>query len=212
VKDDLKRARLLLIDSAGERASVALVQGEEAVASVMLAERASSSVLVAAVRGMLRELGWKLGDLDGVGVVAGPGSFTGVRAGLAMAKGLCEAAGLRLAAVSRLEVLAEAAGAEDGVAALYAGRGAVYVREQGREWMAQAEELAEIVGARTLVVAEEVVAEMLIALRPKLHALSAMGMLPVVRRALAHGGADVANVDANYVRSAAQIYARRLHA
>jgi tRNA threonylcarbamoyladenosine biosynthesis protein TsaB len=199
----------LLIDSAGERASVALVQGEEAVASVMLAERAASSALVTAIRGMLRELRWKLGDLDGVGVVAGPGSFTGVRAGLATAKGLCEAAGLRLAAVSRLEVLAEAAGAEDGVAALYAGRGAVYVREQRREWMAQAEELAEIVGARTLVVAEEVVAEMLVALRPKLHALSAMDMLPVVRRALAHGGADVANVDANYVRSAGQIYARR---
>ena len=49
---------------------------------------------------LLKEKGWALADLDGIGVVAGPGSFTGVRVGLAAAKGLCEAANLPLAVPS----------------------------------------------------------------------------------------------------------------
>lgn len=52
------------------------------------------------------ELGWMLRDLAAIAVVSGPGSFTGVRIGLAVAKGLCEGAELPLVTVSRLAVLA----------------------------------------------------------------------------------------------------------
>ncbi len=87
--------------------------------------------------GCCNRLGGSLAELDAVGVVGGPGSFTGVRSGMAVAKGFCEAAALRLAVVSRLEVLADAAALKDGLAVLDAGRGELYVRDagSGREWV-----------------------------------------------------------------------------
>ena len=106
--------KVLVIDTCGEVGSVALGEGEAVVASESLPARGSSSALLPAVARLLEAKGWGLAELDGVGVVSGPGSFTGVRVGLAAAKGLCEAVGLRLAAVSRLEMLAVAAGLEDG--------------------------------------------------------------------------------------------------
>ncbi len=152
-------AKLLLIDTCAEAAGVALSAGSQVVEREVLTPRSASAEIVAAVRLLLARAGWALANLDGVGVVNGPGSFTGVRAGLAAAKGLCEATGLRLAAVSRLEVLAEAGVSDDtrgdvcgsepgargpelvalrpglaalgpGLAALDAGRGELYVREQ----------------------------------------------------------------------------------
>jgi tRNA threonylcarbamoyladenosine biosynthesis protein TsaB len=41
-----------------------------------------------AVRRLLQQLGWGLAELDAVGVVAGPGSFTGVRTGIGGGKGI----------------------------------------------------------------------------------------------------------------------------
>ena len=70
----------------------------------------------------------KVGDLAGLAVSAGPGSFTGLRIGLATVKGLAEASGVPLVAVSTLEALAcNAPGAEHPVcAALDAKKGEVY--------------------------------------------------------------------------------------
>ncbi len=70
----------------------------------------SSEHLIPGLRALLSDFGWKLQDTSAVGVVAGPGSFTGARAGLAAAKALCEAGRISLVAVSRLQVLAHKAG------------------------------------------------------------------------------------------------------
>ena len=199
-------ARVLLIDTCGAAGSVALAQGEHVVAEASLPGRTASAQLLASVRGLLADAGWALAELDAIGVVSGPGSFTGVRVGLAAAKGLCEALGLPLAAVSRLEVLAEQAGEADAVAVLDAGRGEVYVRDGGREFLMGVDEVAAQVRGRTVVAAEEALAVRLALPAMRVVELQAGSAVAAVRRWLAQGGSDVALTDANYVRGESQIY------
>lgn len=200
--------RLLLIDTCGEIAGVALSAGEQVLASEDLARGSASAEIVQAIRRLLAQLDWRLRDLSAIGVVRGPGSFTGIRAGLAAAKGLCEAAGLPLAAVSRLEVLADAASLSDGFAALDAGRGEVYLRDgrTGREWLCSGADLAAACRGQRLALAETRLSDRLgecdLLFRP-LHAADALG---AVLRRLREGGSDVARIDANYVREETDIY------
>src|SRR5216683_3416817 len=101
--------RILLIHTAGGEGSVALADTEAAeaiVATEVLPGKTSSERLVPAVRRLMEGRGWRLGELAAVVAVHGPGSFTGVRVGLSAAKGLSEAGGVGLIAVSRLALLA----------------------------------------------------------------------------------------------------------
>jgi len=204
----MDEAKILLIDTCGEGAGVALCRGSEVLASEDLPQRGAAAGIVAAVRRLLTAQGWKPAELNGVGVVNGPGSFTGVRAGVAAAKGLCEAAGLRLAAVSRLAVLCEAAEMREGFAVLYAGRGELYVRDvaSGREWMSSGEDFLTLARGSSVVVSEKNVAEMLRELHPRMYELKVSDALVPGRRLLQNGGTDVALLDANYVRSEGEIY------
>jgi len=200
--------RVLVIDTCGEGAGIALAIGAQVVGVAGLAGRMASTEIVGALRGLLEQVGWSLGDLDGLGVVSGPGSFTGVRTGLATAKGICEGAGLKLVAVSRLAVLERAAGVKSSLAALYAGRGELYVRNQdtGREWLEQVETILQEVRPRQWVVAEERVAEMLRVLEPEMVPLRVTDALPLILEALQVGALDAALVDGNYVRAESEIY------
>jgi len=105
---------LLAIDTCGPSGSVALgrLTGQkiEILGQIELEGRSYSATLVAAVGELLTRVGIAVRELGAIVVVNGPGSFTGVRVGLSAAKGLCEAAGIRLAVASRLEVLAAKAG------------------------------------------------------------------------------------------------------
>lgn len=206
---DWTEARVLVIDTCGASGSFALAQGAEVMAESSLPGRAASAQLLAQVRSMLEGAGWEAAELDAVGVVSGPGSFTGVRVGLSAAKGLCEALGVPMGAVSRLEVLEETAGVADAVAVLDAGRGEAYVRDSGREVLVKVEELAEQFRGREIVVAEEALAAKLSPLRVRVVELSAASAVGAVRRCLAEGGTDVALADANYVRGESQIYASK---
>jgi tRNA threonylcarbamoyladenosine biosynthesis protein TsaB len=197
--------RLLLIDTCGEAAGVAVCSGLHVVASEDLPRTGASAEIVAAVRKLLATEGWRMAELDAVGVVSGPGSFTGMRTGMAAAKGFCEAAGLRLVGVSRLEVLADAAGVRSGLVALDAGRSELYVREvaSGREWLCAD---AELIGTGSLAVAEERVAERLAAGEVLLRPLRVGDALGVVLQRLAEAADDAALVEANYVRGEGDIY------
>ncbi len=199
--------RLLLIDTCGETAGIALCLGPRVVAAKDLMAGEASAQIVAAVRRLLQQAGWDMAELDAVSVVGGPGSFTGVRTGMAAAKGFCEAASLRLAVVSRLAVLADAAALNDGLAVLDAGRGELYVRDagSGREWVCAVDDLPM---TASIVVAEPRVAERLVAREPVLYPLHVGDALPVVLRRLASGGSDVALSEANYVRGEQNIYAK----
>ena len=201
--------RLLLIDTCGETAGVALCLGQQVLAVEDFVAGDASARIVAAVRQLLQQLGWGRAELDAVGVVAGPGSFTGVRTGLAAARGFCEAASLRFAAVSRLAVLADVAAVAEGFAVLDAGRGEFYVRDVSSacEWLCTLDEFPVLVSG-TVVVAEPRVAERLMARRQLLYPLHVGDALPEVLRCLAVGGSDVALAEANYVRGEQNIYAK----
>ena len=205
---DEQQKRILLIDTCGDGAGVALAQGQQVVGAAELPSRMASAEIVGAIRGLLHRTGWALSDLDGVGVVSGPGSFTGVRTGLAAAKGICEGSGLPLVAVSRLEVLQRVANLKLSFVALYAGRDEVYVREQetGREWLESIDRMINDKEPGTWVVAEERVADMLRSLDPTIVPLTVADTLPLVHEAFLDGAIDAALVDGNYVRAENEIY------
>ena len=143
---------LLAIDTCGPTGSVALGRwvgrAVEILGQIELEGRNYSSTLVTAVGEALALGGASLRELGAIVAVNGPGSFTGVRVGLAAVKGLAEAARLPVVAVSRLEVLAAKAGCQTAV--LDAHRHEVYLRlalpvEPARELLAGTHELAAFV-------------------------------------------------------------------
>ena len=73
-----------------------------------------SASLMPMIEAALNAAGTEIKDLDAVAAVTGPGSFTGVRIGVATAKGLAHGAGLPCIAVDALEALSASAGDFDG--------------------------------------------------------------------------------------------------
>ncbi len=205
---------LLLLDTCGERASVALAAPDGGlVAQVLLEPRSASANLVDAIRSVLGQNGLRLGELAGVGVVNGPGSFTGVRLGLALGKGLCEAGQLAMAVVSRLDVMAEA-GPADAMCALSAGRDAMFVRVvQGgvpQERMLCDRDVEERRHGKLVVVDSPQMMARLAEGGPVQQVdLLAIDALGAVLRRFAEGGSDIALADANYVRDEAAIYRKK---
>jgi len=130
---------LLAIDTCGPSGSIALGrlsgQAVEILGQIELEGRSYSSTLVAAVGEVLAHGGVTLADVSAIVAVNGPGSFTGVRVGLAAVKGLAEPQRIPVVAVSRLEVLA----AKSGVpwAALDAHRNEVFLRTSEEGWVPQ---------------------------------------------------------------------------
>lgn len=211
-----QESTLLLMDTVGDAPGTVLTRGAHVLASAEFPLRSASAMLLPELRRMLSTAGLMIHDLSGIGVVSGPGSFTGVRTGLAMAKGLCEVAKLPLASISRLELLADAADLHDGFAVLDAGRGSLYIREQRRtdpahEWLATLEEFERIAAGAPIVVAEKRSAERLDKLAPVLRELRPIDLLKPVERCLAAGGTNVALADANYVLPESEIYTRPRH-
>ena len=120
---------VLGIDTATPIAGVALVNENGVVASRLVSGTRSHSVrLLPMIRDVLREGQAEAGDLGGLAVTTGPGSFTGLRIGLVCARTLARVWRLPLAGVSTLEVLAfPLAGSEVLVVPmLNARRGEVY--------------------------------------------------------------------------------------
>ncbi len=126
---------LLAADTSGRDGSIGLSQGEadgicELLESKRLDGGAFSAQLVPQIAALLARRGFGKKDIGGFVVVSGPGSFTGLRVGLAAIKALAEVLAKPIAAVSLLEAIAMASGLKGTVtAALDAGRQQVYVGE-----------------------------------------------------------------------------------
>src|SRR2546425_12334346 len=130
---------LLAADTSGKHGSIALARLPqqstshqnskqiEVIETVPLAGGTFSAQLVPQIAALLSKHGFKKEDIGAFAVVSGPGSFTGLRVGLAAIKALAEILGKTIATVSRLEALARSARIRGTViAALDAGRGEVY--------------------------------------------------------------------------------------
>ena len=127
---------ILAFDTATEVATSALVADGE-----VLGERVSrASTLLEDVDALLRRGGKRSDAVDALAVGIGPGSFTGVRIGLATARGLALALGLPVAGVSTLDALA--AGAPGAVPVVDARRREVFVLLDGEARVAAPQDLS----------------------------------------------------------------------
>ena len=99
--------KLLTIQTATPAGSVALTDGERLLGELFLdVRKPHGGWLLGAVDHLLQAAGLTVADLAGFGVTVGPGSFTGLRVGLATVKGLALATGKPVAGVSTLQTLA----------------------------------------------------------------------------------------------------------
>jgi tRNA threonylcarbamoyladenosine biosynthesis protein TsaB len=154
---------LLALDTSTSTASVALFDGQRVVSeTTWLAGREHSTRLLVEVEAALDRIGKTEQDITGVVVARGPGSFTGVRVALSVAKGIAAGLSIPLWGVNSLDVVARAAGevtvpvravVEAGrgrvATALYAGGTCV---ESAR--LATLDELSYLVREETVVIGE----------------------------------------------------------
>lgn len=104
---------LLAFDTAQGALSAAIMDGEGVlVSSFEPRTRGHAEALMPLLETMLAEAALGFADLDALAVTIGPGTFTGLRVGLAAARGLALARALPLVGVTTLEAVAEPAGAE----------------------------------------------------------------------------------------------------
>ena len=101
--------RLAAIETATAATAVALGDDVEAVEVLADDRRRHTEALAPCLAAMLAARGWVLRDLDLVVVDVGPGLFTGLRVGVATAKGINVATGVRLLGVSSTDALAQGA-------------------------------------------------------------------------------------------------------
>ncbi len=126
---------LLATDTSGKHGSIALARGNsdgscDVIEVVPLSGGTFSAQLVPQIAALLAHRGFSKSDIGAFVVASGPGSFTGLRVGLAAIKALAEILGKPIASVSLLEVIALSAGTQGKVVAVMdAGRGEVYVGE-----------------------------------------------------------------------------------
>ncbi|MDZ4375405.1 MAG: tRNA (adenosine(37)-N6)-threonylcarbamoyltransferase complex dimerization subunit type 1 TsaB, partial [Phenylobacterium sp.] len=141
---------VLALDTCLNACSVAVLDGETVLAhhrEVMA--RGHQERLAPMAQAAMAEAGRAFSDLDRIGVTVGPGSFTGLRVGVAFAKGLASAQGRPAVGVSTLEALA--AGSPGLVAAaLDARRDQLYLQvfEAGQPLMAPDVLAVGMAGAR----------------------------------------------------------------
>jgi tRNA threonylcarbamoyladenosine biosynthesis protein TsaB len=219
---------LIAIDTSGRNGSVALCRGDsdsfEILQLVPLEGGTHSARLTPAIAELLANQQLKKEQVDAFIIVSGPGSFTGLRVGLATVKGLCEVLGKPLVAVSMLEAVAVVRGSRHGRVAvlLDAGRAEVYVGEFElanarvslvRESISKIDAFAaEAVSNKMAVVSpdakivEALVAAGLAAQQVEAVHADEIGRLGLAKF-LADELADVATLDANYIRrSDAEIF------
>jgi len=164
---------LLATDTSGKHGSIALAQcgpGRdcEVLEVVPLTGGTFSAQLVPQIAALLGKYGFSKGDIGGFAVASGPGSFTGLRVGLAAIKALADVLRKPIAAVSLLEAVA-VAGHPRGkvISALDAGRNEVFVGEYDvgdsgarfSERLLTRQELLKSTGDATIVTPDRNIAE-----------------------------------------------------
>ncbi len=224
---------VVAVDTSGRKGSVALCSGDRdgfhVLQQTSLEGGTYSAQLMPRIDELLQQNKLSKGQIEGFVVVSGPGSFTGLRVGLATVKGLCEVLQKPLATVSMLEAVALTYGqaGQTATVALDAGRGEVYVGEYQvsagqavvvREYIAKLDAFTtEVAGvAGHLLTPDAKVAEALqaanvdVQLVPAVHA-DEIGRIGI-RKLMAGETADPATIDVNYIRrSDAEVFSAPKH-
>lgn len=218
---------ILSIDTSGRHGSVALCRGDnnsfESLQLELLEGGRYSACLIPTIADVVQNNKLSINDLDGFAVVSGPGSFTGLRVGLATVKGLCEILRKPLVAVSMLEAVARIRGSGQNLMTviLDAGRGEIYVGDchatsaaatPVREYIAKLSEFPgfnDVVGE--LLTPDRSVADTLLPKSLKVRLVSPVRADEIgrigIRKLLAGDIADHTSVDVNYIRrSDAEIF------
>ena len=216
---------ILAIDTSWKQGSVALARGDgrefDLIEMAPVAGGTFSAQLIPEISALLSRHKVDREEIDGFGAASGPGSFTGLRVGLAAIKALAEVLKKPVAAVSVLEALAAAVGVSGKViAALDAGRAEAYVGEyelgdghttKVNESLVGQDELPALVagqGEVTVVTPDEAIAKLLDArrvARPQSDAIARLAL----RKILAGETVAPEELDANYLRrSDAEIFSK----
>jgi tRNA threonylcarbamoyladenosine biosynthesis protein TsaB len=99
--------RIAAIDTTSEFGSIALAEEGRVIEEVLLHSPGGfAHTLFQHLERLMKRHHWRWEQVTGFAAAAGPGSFTGVRVGLAAAKGLAEASGALAAAISNLQAMA----------------------------------------------------------------------------------------------------------
>jgi tRNA threonylcarbamoyladenosine biosynthesis protein TsaB len=218
---------LLAADTSGKHGSITLARCQpdsscDVLEVVPLTGGTFSAQLVPQIAALLAKHGFSKQDIGAFAVASGPGSFTGLRVGLAAIKALGEILSKPIASVSLLEVVATAGGSHGRViAALDAGRGEIYAGEYelGKgptalgERLLTREELQATANVRLLISPDKTVLEaarnaglhVLEIERPRSDAIARLGW----KKILAGETVSPEALEANYIRrSDAEIFSR----
>jgi tRNA threonylcarbamoyladenosine biosynthesis protein TsaB len=219
---------LLAIDTSGKQGGISLARCEGEVCAILesspIAGGTFSAQLIPQVAEALNKQRLKPADLKALVVISGPGSFTGLRVGLAAAKGLAEALHLPIVSLSLLELMAFYGPEGRVLAVLDAGRGECYCGEYDvrgqqpalvREFLCRREELIKLTTSKdiTIVFCEENVRSFLseagIPVTQIERPDSVSAVLPGLKKLLGGETIDVEQLDANYIRrSDAEIFSK----
>lgn len=158
---------LLALDTSTQTVGIALYDGAQIIAETIWQTHAHHTVEVApAINSLLERCHIKTTEIEALGVALGPGSFTGLRIGLSVAKGLALALRIPLIGIPTLDFLAAAQPVQDLplAAVLAAGRGRIAVgwfsagrhgwEQKGEPVVTTAEALYEQIEEPTLVCGE----------------------------------------------------------
>ncbi len=158
---------LLALDTSTAQVGLAIYDGTQLIGELFWHSRAHhTSEIAPALAGLLARAGVKMDEIKALGVALGPGSFTSLRVGLALAKGLALARHLPMIGIPTLDILAFSQPVMNVplAAVLQAGRGRLAVgwyRASENGWQAEgpaavttADDLAQSISTPTLVCGE----------------------------------------------------------
>jgi len=160
--------KILAIETATLTGSVALVEDDQLLGEITLElPRKHSERMVPSIEFLLEQHKLKPQELDGLAVDIGPGSFTGLRVGLATMKGLAFSLKKPLVGVDSLEILVQNFSSASGLlvpvldarkgqifAALFRGQGQGRPERIGEDWVLDPEELAKKISEPVLLFGE----------------------------------------------------------
>src|SRR5690554_5632652 len=115
----------LAIDTSTEQAGIALSTAQGALVHSWPASRAQTTTVLPEINRLVQEAGMSPDEIVGLVVATGPGTFTGLRVGLAIAKGIVAARQVPLVGIPTLDIVFAQHPDEEIIVVLPAGRGRV---------------------------------------------------------------------------------------